>query len=79
MGSVPMPGIATGDAAEVKLAALRALMRSAVCDQRGSLALDGHEQQFVSLLMQGAGAAELADRCGLSADEVVGALWRLAQ
>lgn len=63
----------------VRFNALRMLLELTVRQSPRPLALDGREDELRRMVQRGASAEEIADMLDLSADEVVAALWRLAQ
>lgn len=70
--------VAVVEGADVKLAALRALLRSTTTGETGPLDLDGKEARFTRLVRDGRDANEIAIELDLPIDEVIAGLWRLA-
>lgn len=63
----------------VRFNALRLLLQLVLRPGHRPLALAGRERELRRMVARGASPEEIADTLDLSADEVVAALWRLAQ
>jgi hypothetical protein len=68
----------SGDDADLKWRAIMMLLALVVRNAPRPLELNGREARFRDLVRAGTDPEEIADTLGLTADEVIAGLWRLA-